>query len=90
MIEWLKSHLVDDASEWWRLSSVQLAAGFAAIGGAITANPEVLLALAGLLPVGGIAQILVVAAVVVTMFIIPTLTRLWNQNCEDEETTDEG
>lgn len=87
MIDWLKSRLSPEASEWWRLSSVQLAAGVAAIGGAVTANPDVLIALAMLLPVGGLAQILIVALVVVTLFVIPTLTRLWSQ--ERDETTDE-
>lgn len=90
MISWIKEHLAPEASEWWRLSSIQLAAGVAAIGGAITANPEVLLALAGLLPVGGLAQILVVALVIITLFVVPTLTRLWNQDCETKPDKNES
>lgn len=81
-IDWIKSRLVPEAGEWWKLGSVQLAAGVAAAGGAITANPDVLLALVPLLPVGPWRAV-VVATVVFTLFVVPTLTRLWKQHSED-------
>ena len=83
MIDFLKERLVPEASEWWRLGSVQLAAGAAAIGGAVTANPDVLLALVAFLPATGPWRAAIVALVVVTLFVVPTLTRLWKQGSSD-------
>lgn len=79
MIDWLKRRLVPEAGEWYRMASVQLAAGAAAVGGAVTANPDVLLALVAFLPASGPWRIAIVALVVITLFVVPTLTRLWDQ-----------
>lgn len=84
MINWIKSRLIPEAGEWHKMASIQLAAAGAAIGGAITANPEVLLALVTFMPVGPLRWLLV-GAVAVTLFVVPTLTRLWNQgDCDDD------
>lgn len=90
MIDWISNRLVPEAGEWWRLGSVQLAAGVAAVGGAVVANPDVLLALVAFLPATGPWRAGVVALVVVTLFVVPTLTRLWRQFNPDDaaETTD--
>lgn len=89
MIEWLRTRLVPEAGEWWRMGSVQLAAGVAAIGGAVTANPDVLLSLVAFLPAAGPWRPLLVALVVITLFVVPTLTRLWQQGRTDP-VTDSG
>ena len=78
----IKTKLVPDAGEWYRMASVQLAAGVAAVGGAVTANPDVLLALVAFLPIGPLRWLLV-GLVVVTLFVVPTFARLWGQT-DDE------
>lgn len=85
MLDKLKTRLVPEAQEWWRLGSVQLAAGVAAVSGAVSANPEVLLSLVALMPGSGWPRMALVALVVITVFIVPTLTRLWKQEADDDE-----
>jgi len=85
MIEWLRSRLVPEAGEWWRLSEIQLAGAFAAIGGSIAAHPDILLSLTAFLPSEGPWRVLVIGAVVLVLFIVPTLARLWDQAAPQEE-----
>lgn len=74
----------------FRLRSIQLAAVFAVITGVLVANPVIVIGLITLLPTGPLLY-LVAAGVAVFVFVIPALTRLWQQGsppCPEEEATD--
>lgn len=88
MIDWLDAHLVPEWRQSWRMFSVQTAAVASAIGGTITASPDLLLALVQFLPDNHWLRFALIAAVVVTIFIVPTLARLWNQEASDDATAD--
>ena len=85
MTNWLDRHLVPDWRESWRFASVQNAAVASAVGGVVTASPDILLALVSFLPDGHWARIAIIAAVVITLFIVPTIARLWNQEAGDDD-----
>lgn len=81
--------LIDNWRDWHRLGSVRLAAVVAAIAGALTAEPVILVGMIGFLPTGGLMQILAVLFVTVIVFAIPTATRLFRktppETCPPEE-----
>lgn len=74
----LRQRLVDDSHLWWRLWSVRFAAIAAAVVGAVTAQPQILLGLLAYVPDGWRPVAAVLAAVI--SFVIPTVLRLWNQS----------
>jgi len=76
-------HLVDDWREWPKMATVRMYGALAAVGGTITAAPDLLLSLVMFLPDNSIWRWLLVAAVVLTMFVFPTLVRLWKQLDDD-------
>lgn len=88
MIKWLDNHLVKGWRGSWQWFSIQTAAVAAAVGGVVTASPELLLQLVMFLPEGGWLRTVLIAAVVLTMFVVPAIARLWDQ--EDRDDAAEG
>ena len=83
-VDWLDGHLIPQWREGWRFFSVQLAAIAAAVMGSIAAAPDMLLSLVAFLPHGGWLQIALIAAVVIVVFVVPTVGRLWDQSSSND------
>lgn len=83
----LDKFLVENWRDYPRWFSTHLAALCAALGGVVAANPELLLQLIFLLPDRGWLRWVVVGAVVVVIFVVPLLSRLWGQTEEVEDDT---
>jgi hypothetical protein len=82
--------LVEDWKRSYRWASVQLAAAVAIIAGILTANPGLLLGLIGYLPEGSWRTVASVG-VSVTVFVLPTLTRLLHKEpCPEGEKPNAG
>ena len=81
---WAERRFVADWRESWKWASVQFAAAFSALIGALVANPDALLRVIPYLPSGpwraAIATLFVLAS-----FVLPTLLRLWKQEKTDAE-----
>lgn len=86
MMNILDKYLVADWRQSWRWTSVQIAAVASAVGGVVTSSPDVLLALIQFLPAGGWVRTAMIALVVVTIFVVPTVARLWDQGEDHDET----
>lgn len=78
ILQTIRSHLVADASRWWKLASVRLAAIAGALSAVVIANQGLALGLLGFLPTG-FWRTLVAVAIGCVVFVVPTITRLWNQ-----------
>lgn len=87
-MNWFDRHFVANWRTSWRWFSVQTAAVSAAVGGAIAASPELLLQLVMFLPEEGWLRWALVASVVIVMFIVPTIARLWDQEEHDDPAQD--
>jgi hypothetical protein len=88
MIEWLDRHLITGWRESWRFSSVQMAAVASAITGTIAASPDLLLSMISFLPSNHWLRLVIIAAVVLVVFILPTVARLWDQGAADGKPTE--
>ncbi len=89
MIEWLDKHLISEWRQAWRFSSVQMAAMASAITGTIAASPDLLLSMIAFLPSEHSLRHVIIGAVVLVVFILPTLARLWDQGKSDADTAAE-
>jgi hypothetical protein len=78
------NELVDDWREWPKMASVRMYGAAAAILGTVAASPDLLLSLVMFMPQDSVWRWVLVAAVVTTMFIFPTLVRLWKQLDDDD------
>ena len=76
---WLDDRLIAQWRQSWKFTSTHLAAVFAAISAVLMANPSTYLALVGLLPSDGIVRVAVITGLVIFLFVVPVLVRLWNQ-----------
>lgn len=86
MIEWLDKHLVADWREsphWASMWGNAARTGLAVLA-VVETSPDLLLQLVPFLPSGWV-QVSVVVLVIIVMFILPTIERLWNQGKRDEE-----
>ncbi|UPT53064.1 hypothetical protein [Synechococcus phage Yong-M3-232] len=84
MMDWLDTHFVPEWRDSWRWASVQTAAVASAVGGTIAASPDLLLSLTAFLPDGPLRWG-IVATVVLVMFVVPTVARLWRQGDDAAE-----
>jgi type III secretory pathway component EscS len=66
------------ASNAWRMWSVRLAAFAGIVAGILTANPALVLGLINFMP-NGFGRYVASAVVGLVVFVIPTITRLANQ-----------
>lgn len=87
-MNWMTKKLVPEARNWWRLASVQIALLTSAITATLTANPELVIGMVTILPVGP-AKYLVAAAAGVLVFAVPTAARLINQTEEPDDASGE-
>jgi hypothetical protein len=76
---WLTKRLIDDWKRCWRFASVWLAAVAGALSAVIVANPGLALGLLPYLPTGFWRGVVAVAIGMV-VFVVPTITRLWQQS----------
>ena len=77
---WFDQNLVSRWREAWNLASIRLAAIFAAISGVILSDPTAIVAVAGLLPHGGITRYVAIGFIMFGIFVVPVLIRLWKQD----------
>ena len=79
---WLKQHLIADCGRWWKLASVWLAGLAGILSTVIVANQGLALALMNYLPTG-FWRTLVAVFIGMVVFVVPTITRLWQQKPPD-------
>lgn len=82
---WFDRHFVDNWRTSWQFTSVQLGAVVAATGGVIASSPDLLLALVHFLPETGWLRPALIALVVIVMFVVPWLVRVWKQEETDDQ-----
>lgn len=84
LAEWAERRLVPEWRESWKWASVQFAAAFSTLIGALIANPDALLSFLPILP-SGPWRVLLIVLFMLASFVLPTLLRLWKQErCDDE------
>lgn len=76
---WFDRHFIDNWRDSWQFGSVQLAALASATGGVIAASPDLLLSLVHFLPEGGWLRPAIISLVVIVMFVVPWVLRVWRQ-----------
>lgn len=83
---WLDTNLVSDWREspkWASIWGNAARTGLAVLA-TVQASPDLLLELVPFLPPGWV-QVSVVVAVILVMFVLPTVERLWNQGKRDDK-----
>lgn len=70
----------EELKEWWRLYSVKLAAFVSAMSAVLTAQPELLIGLIGVIPVEPLPRLIMAVAVGIIVFLFPFLARVWPQD----------
>ena len=79
MIEWIDKHLVENWREAWRWASVRGAGAFAAVVGALAANPDLLLSVIAFMPTEATQRAFMAVGVALVAFFGPTILRVWRQ-----------
>jgi hypothetical protein len=69
-----------DLKAWWQLRSIQLAGLIAALSGVLTANPELLVGLLGVIPVDPWIRLAFSVGVGGVVFFVPFIARVWPQD----------
>lgn len=81
---WFDRHFVSNWRSSWQLTSVQFAAFASATSGVIAASPDLLLSLVHFLPEGGWLRPAIIAMVVIVMFVVPWVLRVWKQEDKND------
>jgi len=74
--------MIEEIRKWWKLVSVKLAALVAAASAVMTANPELLVGLLGVIPVDPMVRLLFSLGVAGVVFFIPFIARAWPQDID--------
>lgn len=79
---------LEDFKAWWKLYSVKLAAFVSAATAVLTANPELLVGLIGVIPVDPLPRLIMAGGVGVLVFLFPFIARIWPQSKETSNAVD--
>ena len=81
---------IADVRAWWKLRSIQLAGLVATLTGVMTANPELLVGLLGIIPVDPWLRLVFSAAVGGVVFLVPFIARVWPQDIDIPKVKPDG
>lgn len=84
---WFDKHFVSDWRNWWKWPEIRLAAAVPVVTTLAADNWKLLLNLLDYLPANSWLRGAIIAVVVLSTFVVPTITRLWDTEKPADEST---